>query len=69
MDSDTLQSVRSRYVATYDAYLKCAERVSQTLRDGMTHSAEEVAAEQRARERLAIARRELIDAINSSMAR
>jgi hypothetical protein len=69
MDSDTLQSVRSRYAAAYDAYLKCAKRVSQQLQDGRTPTAGEIAAEQQARERLAIARRELIDAINSSMKR
>jgi predicted Zn-dependent peptidase len=67
MDSDTLQSVRSRYAAAYDAYLECAKRVSQKLQDGMTPTVDEIAAEQGARERLSSARRELIGAINSSM--
>jgi len=69
MDSDTLQSARSRYAAAYDAYLECAKRVSQKLQDGIAPTVDEIAAEQGARERLAIARRKLIDAINSSMAR
>jgi hypothetical protein len=69
MDSDALDSVRTRYAAAYDAYLKCANRVSQKLQSRMPPSTEEIESEQRARERLATARRELIDAINSSLPR
>ena len=69
MDSDALESARARYAAAYDAYLQCANRVSQKLQNRMPSSVEEIEAEQRARERLAIARRELIDAINSSLPR
>ena len=69
MYSDALESARARYAAAYDAYLKCANQVSQKLENRMPPSTEEIEAEQRARERLAIARRELIDAINRSLPR
>jgi hypothetical protein len=69
MDSDALESARSRYEAAYSAYLERAKHVRQKLLGRMTPSAEEIEAERQAREHLAVARRELIDAINASLRR
>jgi hypothetical protein len=66
MESDALKLARARYEAAYKAYLQRADHVGRKLQDKIMPSAEEIEAERQAREFLAIARRGLIDAINTS---
>ena len=62
MDSDALENVRARYKAAFDAYQACADRNARNLLYGYRPTVEELAAEAQAMERLAVARREWLDA-------
>jgi hypothetical protein len=64
MAPDALNTLRSRYTAAYEAYLQAAKRVSEKIAGGLAPSVEEIEAEAKAIERLAIARRALLDAIS-----
>jgi hypothetical protein len=64
MEPDALEPARSRYNAAYAAYVDCARRVAQKLKTGLTPSADEMMEEAKATEQLALARRELLDAIS-----
>ena len=64
MDSDALRSARERYKAAYDAYQACAERNARNLLYGYGPTAEDLAAEARARETLVVARQEWLNAMN-----
>ena len=63
MESDALRSARQRYKAAYDAYQACAERNARNLLYGYGPTAQELAAEAEARETLAAARQEWLDAM------
>lgn len=63
MDSDAYETARERYRAAYDAYQARAQSVLEQLESGLTPSADEIAEESRAAERLAARRRELLEAM------
>ena len=63
MESDALRSARQRYKAAYDAYQACAERNARNLLYGYEPTAEELTAEAEARETLAAARKEWLNAM------
>ena len=69
MESDALSVARARYEAAYDAYQECVRNVRQKLNSGADLPAEEILEEAKATERLATARRELLDAIAKAAAR
>ena len=69
MDSDALRSARVRYESAYNEYLALARSIKKKLDGGIAATAEDLRAEHDARERLAIARRTLIDAINDVLRR
>jgi hypothetical protein len=63
MASNALEAARERYRAAYAAYVERAQRVAQDLEKGLTPSVQEVLAEAQATERLATARRDVLDAM------
>jgi hypothetical protein len=63
MDPDALEIARSRYRAAYAAYLERARRVAEKIDNGLAPSVEDVMEEANATEELAVARRELLDAM------
>jgi hypothetical protein len=63
MAPDDLDTARSRYASAYAAYRQAAKLVSEKLASGSVPSVEELENEAKAIERLAIARREVLDAI------
>ena len=64
MAPDALETARSRYAAAYAAYREAAKRVSEKFANGSFPSVDEMENEAKAIERLAIARREMLDAIS-----
>ena len=63
MDSDALEPALSRYRAAYTTYLERTQRVAEKLGKGSTPAVDEIMEEAKATEELAIARRELLEAI------
>lgn len=63
MDAETLEIVRLRYKAAYDAYQERARRVAQRLERGEIPAESEIADEAKALGRLTNARQELMEAM------
>ena len=63
MAPDALETARSRYTAAYEAYQQASKRVAEKLSSGLGPSAEDIEHEVQATERLAVARRDLLDAM------
>lgn len=61
MAPNALEEARARYTAAYEAYQKASRPVAEKLSKGLVPSAEDVAAEAKAIELLAAARRRLLD--------
>ena len=63
MTPDALEAARSRYSAAYEAYEQAGKCVADKLARGLIPSAEDIGAEAKAIEQLAVARREFLDAM------
>ena len=63
MDADTLEILRMRYKAAYDAYQDRARHVSKKLESGAIPTVAEIAEEATALEALTKSRQELFDAL------
>jgi hypothetical protein len=65
MAPDELKAARSRYTVAYEAYQQVARRIAEKLAAGIVPSAEEVQEEAKAVDRLAAARRDLLELMSS----
>jgi hypothetical protein len=63
MDAKTLEILRMRYKATYDAYQEHARHVGRKLETGVILTKAEIAEEAKALEALTQSRQELFDAL------
>lgn len=66
MEPNGLDTARTLYSAAYAEYQQCVRRVAQKMERGSLPSVVEVQEEAQATERLAIARRQLLDVMARS---